>query len=52
VLDEDVVVGVFAEEVARVQDVPPRRPESFDQGTGNVLVGQEREATGHYSAGR
>jgi len=52
VLDQDVVVGVFAEEIACVQDVPTRRPKSADQGAGNVLVGDERKATGHYSEGR
>jgi len=52
VLDEDLVVGVFTEEVACVQDVPPRRPKCVNQGTGNVLVGEEWEAARHYSAGR
>ena len=48
VLEEGCVLRPLPEFLGGVLDVPASLPETSDDGTIDVLVGEEREAAGHY----
>jgi hypothetical protein len=46
--EQDLVIGLLAEDVYGSLDVPSARDEGLDERPRDVLVGEEPEAAGHY----